>query len=908
MAPQTSKQWTVARCNRLMRPLVTKLRVLRLLRDEKTGQPIPVVRSKAPRKPAASDFSSDEEDKPASKDKDPDWLSGPKKKKATKAYASRPTNTRDPSAEIGVRTPAKKAHNLRPGELSIPTPYLARNTSYTSDGSAASSYTTKNNTGKTPSRVDSGADIGERPKKMKKFMADGEDEQAVTSNVMKLYADILHATTESPDPNEQQTSSPVRGARSLWAMCCSKFGAAIAEVEADPDPEEDGLLDMGTVYYGMAEDLELPVRAGGQLQLRLIVRAHATSIMAVAVQEGLIEAKVLRKYLSHLVQPIEDSGHAPSPREAEALVSVAHTLVSPWSDEFRCSKTHYNHFFMAITNSVMALTPVLSKSQRFGFICRQFMRILGHRDFPVEWVAARRMMPLWKDILRTILNSKSDNDVQDAFELLRQTSSHALGLEPTTPTREHVLSEYTADFVSKAESCPRCPRPGLQAVSFLANYSAAQQGIASQPKWTNLQLADALSNTLSSMSTMFSSFSIAYHNDSDMLSDVNAQFMLFGLNLLAIDILQHHATRAPAATAARIPKIKARRTISVLIATVLPQIAGCQPPSGLAFASVNDVVRLMKKVDSEARTNASDSNTVLDCLPELVCSIARGVSQLSKADAFDTLRTIVHFLASPRIDGQKLSQSTLLFLKQLAFSSAHYFAESSEDPSHYSLIAEIEKQVGQSEHFDMSRTPFRSSKKAQSETRGFKWEEGICEWVLASPKHNPPPKPVETPKKVGKYSNMFEFTSSPAPIEDEDNLPSTPATEVEDTSIKYLCNLIESSSPPLKWEEFMIMHNPMLKNKLTLEPEEESDRIQNIDVDQMKVPLLGISFPRLKRSPPLDSDSSDDELSFHGPKSRKRPSSSNLRSSSSGPSRSKSRGRLPRNAEFDDSEDELGFT
>lgn len=521
-------------------------------------------------------------------------------------------------------------------------------------------------------------------------------------------------------------------------------------------------------------------------------------------------------------------------------------------------------------------------------------------------------MPLWKDILRTILGSKSANDVQDAFELLRKTVSQALGLEPTTQTKEHVLSEFTADFVMKSESCPRCPR--AQLATFLANYSPAQQGTTTRPRWTNFQLADALSNTLSSMSTMFSSFSIAYHNDPVMLSDVNAQTMLLGLNYLAIDILQHHATKATTHIA-KIPKIKARRTISILIATVLPQIAGCQLPAGLAFASVNETVRLMKKLDSETRTNASDSNTVLDCLPGLVCSIARGVSQLSKADAFDTLRTIVRSLASPRIDGQKLSQSTLLFLKQLAFSSAHHFAELSEVATHYSLISEIEKEVGQAEHFDVSKTPFRSSTKARSETRGFKWEEGICEWVLASPKHNPAPEPVETPKKVGRYIKLFEFTTPPTPVEDdEDDLPSTPATEVEEDSVNYLCNLIEASSPesgPLRWVDVMdpLGRVSRAQKVLNLDPEEESDRVQSIDVDQMKVPLLGHSFPRLKRSPPVDSESSDDELSFHGPKSRKRPSSTNLRSSSSGPSKSKNRSKPPRNAEFDDSEseDELSF-
>ncbi|QDS73590.1 hypothetical protein FKW77_001452 [Venturia effusa] len=913
----TQRTWTVARCNRLLRPFITKLQKLRLLKDEKNCRPMPAIRSKKSRKPAVSDSSDSDSDKTGrsktTKDYDPDWMSIKKKKKGNKAYSARNNSQRNPAAEIGVRTPAKKVHsNLRPGELSIPTPYLTRNTSETLDASGSSSPTHGNGNGKAPSRAASGSGFADVPKKMKLFMADSEDEQAVTVNAMRLYIEILHATAESPDPNEQKTSSPSRGARSLWAMCCSKFGGAIAEVEADPDPEEDGLLDMGTVYYGMAEDLELPVRAGGQLHLRLIVRAHATSIMAAAVKEGLVDAKVLRKYLHHLVQPIEHSGHPPSPQEAELLMSLAHALVSPWTDDLTCcGRGHFNHFFMAITDSVMGLTPAMSDARRFGFICRQFTHLLSHRDFPVEWIAARRMTPLWKDMLRTILDSKSVNDVQDAFELLRQTVSHALGLRRTAQSQERVLAGHPADFVTKSEICPRCPRPQL--ATFLVNYSSAQQGTVNEPKWNNVQLSDALSNTLSSMSTMFSSFCIASHYTPEMLSNVNARTMIFGLNFLAIDILQHHAKRLPPPSSIKLPKTKARRTISVLIAIILPQLAGCQLPAGLAFAPVNDIVRLMKRLDAEMRINASDSNTILDCLPEIVCSIARGVAQLSKADSFDILRDFVFSLASARADGQNLSQPSMLFLKQLAFSSAHYFAVSSEDSSHYSLIAEIEKEVGQLEHFDMSKTPFRSSTKARSGSRAFTWEEGICEWVLASPKHNPAPKYVEKPK-------MSKFRPLVPPIEDDEeqdedqhqehdkeDLPSTPATEIDEGSLNYLCNLIQGSSPeisPRTWDRSS-------KSKLAPE-EEESYRVQDIGVAQMEVPLPAHSLFRLKRPYPVDSESSDDELSFNGPKSRKRPSSPKLRTSSSFPSQHKASqykasDKVPKNAEVDESEDELSL-
>lgn len=889
MAPQTSSQvdWTVARCNRLMRPLVTRLQKLRMLKDEKENVRLPTIPSSSTSKFQDSNSSEDESSQlphtKAGRERDPDWMSQKKKKKGAKAYSARNNTSSDAAVEIGVRTPARKTmSDLRLGELSIPTPYLARNASSTSEGT---SIANGNNNGKPQSRADSASHFVDIRKKL--YMAEGEDEQAVASNTMKLFLDILHATNESPDPNEQKKSSPSSGSRSLWATCCSKFGAAIAEVEADPDPEEDGLLDAGTVYYGMAEDLELPVRVGGQLHLRLIVRAHATSLMAIAVEEGLIPPKSLKQYLPHVFQPTENSGHTPSPREGELLLSLTHAMVTPITHGFTCPSRHHNHFFTHIMNSVTAMTTFVGNNQRFGLICRQLTVVLRQPDFPVEWLAARRLAPLWKDVLRTLLDSKSPNDIQDTYKLLRQTVSLAVGLEPTSFTAERVLSDYSADFVLKSENCPKCPRAQLH--TFLHDVSPNQQPAANEQKMGKSQLTDALSNTLSSMSTMFSSFAIAHSTDPVMLSDVNAQTMLSVLNLLSLDILQHHASKVTVATAVKLSKVKARRAVSILIATILPHIAGCQFPAGFAFVPVDSIVRLMKKLDSETRINSADSTTILDCLPEIVCSIALGTARLLLADSFDTLRNIVRSLALPRIDGQQLSPSTLLFLKQLAFSSAHHFADLTKDSTHYSLINEIEKETGQFEYFDVSKTPFRSSAKVQTDIRGLKWEEGICEWVLASPKHVP--KPAERPKKVGKYINLFEFTA--LPLVPEEDLPSTPAT---DHSVQYLCNLINSSSPfgvPLSL--------PLMgKNLVTLGMEVESARVLDIDVTPLKVPLL-------KRSLPADSDSSDDELSFHCPKSQKLPSTSNLRSSSSGPSKSKSRSKVPKYSTFDDSEDELSF-
>jgi hypothetical protein len=913
MAPQntTLVDWTVGRCNRLMRPLVTRIQKLRVLKEEKeVSKRTIIVVSAGLNANKGQDLDSSEDSSgetrvKSARENDPDWMSVPKKKKAPKAYSSRTGSARNAATEIGVRTPArsKSQANLRPGELTIPTPYLTRNDANKSE---ADHTTHDPEPGMTSNRINRGrfekSTSGMHEYRKKAYFVEGEDEEGVAWNVTKTFLDILAATNTSVDPVEQKLSSPSRGPRSLWATCCGKFGAMIGEVEADPDPEEDGLLDAGAEYYAMAEDLELPERKpGGRLQLRLIVRAHATHVMAGAVEEGLIPARVLKQHLPHMLRPTVDSTQPASAIEGEFLLSKSHALVTP-NTSVSCPSKHRNHFYTHVLNSAMSQYAYVSDDLRLAFSYRQLTLIVCRPDIPVEWMASRRMMPLWRNVFRTLLDSKSSQDVQDAYKLLRHTVALAVGLEPSSSAADKVLSEIPADFVHKSVTCPKCPR--AQFGTFLVDTSPAFERPASDLKLSKIQLIGALSNTLSSMSTLFSSFSIAHNEDPVKLPNVNAQVVLSVLNLLALDIAKHHATsnevsfgytRNSAVADVKHTKVTARRAVSILTAAILPQIAGCQLSTGLGYVSVNHLVRLMKMLDSETRNNSADSTTIVDCLPELVCSIARSTSQVLKADNFDTLRNLVRSLATPNVPGQKISPSTALFLRQLASSSAHHFAEISRDSAHYSLIDEIEKEIGLSEHFDVSKTPFRSSTKVRPGPRGFKWEEGICEWVLATPK--PSKSDADGPKKIAQVLNIFDQAQA-VPFEEEysseDELPGLWDTEVG-SNVTSLSEFITSS--PIGGD----LPINFSKNKFSIPKErQESEHVKNIEVAHMKPPIL-------KRSSSVDPNTSDDELSFHSFQSRKRPSSSNLHSSSSGPAKLQSRSKLARNERKDDSEDELGF-
>jgi hypothetical protein len=892
MVSKASSQvdWTVGRCNRLMRPLVTRIQKLRVLQEEKEISQRKSMATNA-NKAQDSDSSDDSSDDTApttknTKCNDPDWMSVPKKKKGSKAYSARNTSNKQAATEVRVRTPArsKMQASLRPGELSIPTPYLARNPA-TTPGSS-------NKPVKSGRFENSVSNMLEYRKKA--YFAEGEDEEAVASNLTKTFVDILHATNSSIDPVEQKLCTKSRGPRSLWATCCSKFGTIIGQVEADPDPEEGGPLDAAGEFYAMAEDLELPERKpGGRLQLRLIVRAHATYVMAGAIEEGLIPIKVLKQWLPHMLRPTSLSGQPASILEGEVLLSKSHALVTTTTHGFTCPGKHRNHFYAHLFNFVLSQAAYIGKDARLAFDYRQMLTVLHRPDIPVEWMGSRRMLPLWKNVFRTLLDSPSAQEIQDAYKLLRQTVSLAVGLESSSSAAEKVLLEIPADFVHQSANCPKCPRAHFG--TFLVDTSPLSERPMSDLKLSKAQLTDALSNTISSMSTMFSSFAIAYSIKPVAIPNINVQAILSVLNLLSLEISQSYAkserlscgkTETSAADVKH-SKVMACRAVSILAATILPQTAGCQFSAGLGFVPLNNIVRLLKTLDSETRKNSADLTTILDCLPELVCSIARRTSQLLKADSFDTLCNLVRSLVTPDVVGQEISSSTTLFLRQLAFSSAHQFAATTREVAHYSLIGEIEKEIGATEHFDVSKTPFRSSTKPQIEHRGFKWEEGICEWVLATP------KPFKA--KANKPKNITSPTSESEEDSSEDDLPGTQDTDVHDASVNYLSQLIASSSPISGFPTSFGKNNSTMPAM-----REESERVRNIEVTQLKVPIL-------KRPSSVYHESSDDELSFNEPHSRKRPSRSNLRSSSSGRAKSRSRSKLMKNTKREDSEDELSF-
>jgi hypothetical protein len=940
MAPNADIQidWTVSRCNRLMRPFVTRIQKLRIIKNENqiSRRVSRNANSNKTVNPSSKRDNSEERSPTQEKENDPDWISGPKKKKARREYFSRSASAKDHVDEIGVQTPARgnDRSRLQPGELSILTPYLVRlptmidssvqndNTNVDQDPSATNTSTNQPKP-KTYRRPAIGACFGQQHDPVLQNL---RDEFVLASNVGKCFLDIMNATNGSIDPEEQNTSCPSRGARSLWATCLRKYGTLIQDdvAEEESDPVE------GFAYatYELVEDLPIPERKpGGHLQLRLVVRAHALQTMATTIEEGLFPREAVRLIISELLNPPQYQTAQPSRAEAEVLMSALIVAEKP-KNVSNCATAHRNHFYAHTFSNAASQAAHVGES-RVAFEFRQFSKVLRSSYVPIEWMATRRVMPLWTNVFRTFLDSSSSDDIRDGYELLRQTVEFAVGLEPSSRSAEKVLLEVPADYVERSESCPKCPRAPFG--SFLVNPTASQPLPASDRCLAKNQLTSALTNTISSLSTLLSSFAIACIVNPVGLANVNLHSILSVLNMLSLEITMYHARSSNLSAQLAhgvdrpysiVPDSKrsqlfARRAVCILASTLITKVAGCPMADGFGSVSLDDLVYTMKKLDSSTRNDSADPTTILDCLPQLVCSIARGASRLLEKESFDTLSNIVRSLASPNLAGQKLSSSILLFLKQLAFSSAHHFIDETKDPAHYSLIDEVEREMGHTEYLDVNKTPFRSSTKTRTEPRGFKWEEGICEWVLATPKPGqykevafkdtapdellgdvPLPDPsIDLPPLLFSSPTLGSSLAGFQSAVDESSLTGSQSA----VNISSLL-LGSNSSSPVQASHIdtgvriaSTMPAMFGKNKRRINELKEGQRVKNLNPNVIHLPIL-------KRAITSD-DSSDDELGWSNNQYRKRAACSGRHS---GPADHIKVNNL-RQVDRDDSEDELSF-
>ncbi|KAF2424424.1 hypothetical protein EJ08DRAFT_681944 [Tothia fuscella] len=813
--------WDVSRCNRLLRPIVSRIATLRKLKDLKESR----IAALKEQSPTNSLLSSEVTQKPKlrprsfsseafqPKEKDPDWLSlssGPlKKRKIGRQYSARSAVASKSESSNVAEGPC-----LQPGELTIPTPYTSKVAPPTVPTTAKEDEENKASTLGRP-RIVVGDIVTQR------FMSKAEEEPAVVQGLVKGFLDVMDATSThvtKPVPSSL-------GSRSLFSSCLRRLPAwvqqeqarIVAEVEEHRDITEHDIAD--ELYEFLVGTFELKLGQGVWIPLREIVRAQAVSLVKKAVSEGLISREDTRSLIRHLLNPQRRKNATPAPIEAEALMLQLVATETPLSASGNCCLKK-SHLYAHSLNNIGIISKEMDAERRRDFELRGFKTLITSADIPVEWLATAKMTPLWSNALRSILDTApasasfvdhaSRFSVRDAFMFLQTAVAFGTGCTPSSTGAHKILAEIPAHF-GQGSHCPRCPRPASG--TFLARSSAQQHALSSKLATAKTQLSNAFTKTLSSLSTILASFVVASTLDSSQRVNVDVDSVSWILNSLSMDILLHGAQQFAGGTSSTISKCEAFRMSSILVSTLVCQLAGYRLKHGLVESNVNEIVDIVSLLDTTTVHNTSTQPGIVDSLPELICSILQGSSKIVGTSSLTTVQHLIRSLADPKAGGFTLTSSTRFFLRRLALSTALEYSHRQKTSESQALVREVEKNMSSAELSKTSRTPVRPSSKSrfvEAIPQGFRWEEGICEWVAATPHTkalalvDEQPEVVSWPVKRqidvdedlsdrGARAYMSPATTS-GPLESSDEQILRPDTiHISDTM--RLSDMLASSSP-----------------------------------------------------------------------------------------------------------------
>ena len=140
-------------------------------------------------------------------------------------------------------------------------------------------------------------------------------------------------------------------------------------------------------------------------------------------------------------------------------------------------------------------------------------------------------------------------------------------------------------------------------------------------------------------------------------------------------------------------------------------------------------------------SNPEIKQKTTDVLASFICSTAQCCAQAGSRTAFDYIQDMVASLALLPPVATKSSTNARILVADIAVQAAFEFAEQTKQRAHLDWALEIEEAreslLSSSRNTTVAgRTPKREPIKPAA---GFRWEEGICEWVAKSPQFIPPP-------------------------------------------------------------------------------------------------------------------------------------------------------------------------
>jgi len=669
-----SQSWTAGRCQQLLRPITSRIELLRKDPIRYTAAGIPDS-TQTRTTPATTPSSIPTKYSRECEEKDVYWLRGKKRVRTT--YSGR-SKLQDVSLadEIRKNLTALEEKNqgrkikLQPGEFLVPTPILKRLKSLVVDSDR-----------KLP--VDLSLTVPQKTKIVKRpwshyatkcrgahfGLAETMRQINKTTNAarFKVYEGIynsletllkatrLHdeqALLPACDTSARQlyTSSPiskVQRSRSLFSMCLRSVPNQIKEEETQVaiEAEEMGqksAFDTSIISTEIYADLEsFGTSEIGWKHLKTVVRVHGVQVISDAIGDGFLDANIA----SALVMLCVDTSF---PDDAETLMtSLLKVFIYP------DPKSPQSHFRDDPTFlPLLTLEKFAKYTERASYYHRQLTNLITSGLLSVTWLGTKHLASIWTSLFRSLSTDPFD---RDATTFMISVLPLLCRAQSSSSRKHQYLSSDQTSMLSVLDTTLASVLTTLLAMSMLSNSHRRNISHVLRSTIIDCQLVS---------------------------SEPHGQ----GGALIALASL----------------------------------LAGVEVNDDASF--IKQLVRFLGRKPCQL-WNSPGPN---DRLPSFVCSVARCCGRGSSGVGFEHLKIILErLMAFASLENPEGA----CMLQQLVVDSAFVFADQHPDLMHVQYVQHIVAHVQRS----LIQPKASASKCNANSEIGYRWEEGINEWVMATP-------------------------------------------------------------------------------------------------------------------------------------------------------------------------------
>lgn len=486
--------------------------------------------------------------------------------------------------------------------------------------------------------------------------------------------------------------TPKNGTGSLFATCLKQITSSINEeqlrmAEEDPDDKSDA----ATIIFGELEALNITSKEGWK-PLKEVVRAHGICLLADAVEESLISLPLARGLVILCL-------HRHATDEAQTIVKSMVRMMQPLSKPTSI-KDKIFAFGHSIALHTMALLHESAGPDSLAFTYQQLAMLFRSGNLPIEWVACRDGVTLWNGVIISITQGAAD--AAEAANLLQTIVSLMYG--NFGGANEEIEQLRIGEDLSTQRRKIEATRSSLSS----ENLSSSNDRNASSDDLEPFELRSRACRTVTNMLTVLSSIGILQNPQWSVIQNIGIEAQK----------AQEFAVRN-------------------LMRTSRPTLDWIQ--MGLTILAFNLVQAQIGQVSqnfprgSSIRLDAHYSvhSGFFTSAGSLVCNVARCCGKAVAQDPFRHLQSLLKGLDAMSLS---LDRPSRRVYDGISLAAAFEFAENSGQPKHLEWASALGRKVEGGVPGQPLRTPHKTpSNDLKLGKDGYRWEEGICEWVAKTP-------------------------------------------------------------------------------------------------------------------------------------------------------------------------------